>query len=373
MKGKRNKEQNNKNIRIWIVAAAVTTTILFLSKIPFASAFAGKRIHIISSTLPFRRILKEGQRNRIPYPSAQRSLSIIMSNNSDNKEGSKSHKVAVHWFRNGLRLHDNAPLLDACQNSETLLPLYIIDPEAPFAQSPNRKAGTIRANFILESIRELNTKLQAISQDSGMNSRLVVLLGKPEIVLPAVMESIGATALYYEREPAEPIRNSDAKVLDGIDDTVDIVGYDTHTLHPMEHYLTKCKGQVAPSTYGAFTKIFHQLGSIPIEVETVTQVPPLPPLMAEMTVGKDDYDDDDNKYMECPSLERLGYDSNNLKTRFKSGIDFYGGEDAGVKLLNTMMTRKKWVCEFEKPKTKPNALKVDTTGLSACKFCFIRS
>lgn len=35
--------------------------------------------------------------------------------------------VAVHWFRNGLRLHDNPALLEAINKAEKLITLYIFD------------------------------------------------------------------------------------------------------------------------------------------------------------------------------------------------------------------------------------------------------
>lgn len=35
--------------------------------------------------------------------------------------------VAVHWFRNGLRLHDNPALLRAAKDAEKLILLYIFD------------------------------------------------------------------------------------------------------------------------------------------------------------------------------------------------------------------------------------------------------
>jgi len=269
------------------------------------------------------------------------------------KSVDSKHPVAVHWFRNGLRLHDNPSLLDACQNSSSILPLYIIDPDAPFAQTAGIRAGAIRANFVLESIREMDQKLKE------NNSRLVVLLGKPEVILPKVMEQIDATALYYEREPAAPIREMDALVLDQIDrKKVKIQGYDTHTLHPMEHYLAHCKGGVAPSTYGVFTKIFNQL-KVPEEVPTIN-LDLLPPLPSSVhTIEQDG---------ECPSMSDLGYDMKDVENRFKNGIEVVGGEDAAIALLDTMMKRTQWVCTFEKPKTSPNALKIDTTGLSACKF-----
>jgi cryptochrome len=274
-----------------------------------------------------------------------------------------SKQVSIHWFRNGLRLHDNPCLLDACSNSEWLLPLYVIDPENPFAQTAGRRAGCIRANFILESINELDQKLQSLG------SRLVVVIGKPEKVLPEIVASLQVSSLYYEREPAAPIREADAEVLDAIRTRLKdggsqqecrIVGYDTHTLHPMEHYVARCEGNIAPSTYGVFTNIFEKLGPVPREVDDVTSCPPMPDNIEKLKVTC-------QYHLQVPSLEQLGYDKDELKNREKGGIAFRGGEDAGVALLNTMMKRSQWVCTFEKPKTSPNALSVDTTGLSPCK------
>ena len=276
---------------------------------------------------------------------------------------SESEKVSIHWFRNGLRLHDNPCLLDACKQSDKLLPLYVIDPEAPFAQTAGRGAGCIRANFVLESLHELDEKLKS------MDSQLVVVLGKPEKVIPEIVMSINVSFLYYERDPAAPIRAADAKVLEAIRQRLkqgedkqecSIEGYDTHTLHPMERYVSCCKDNVAPSTYGGLTKIFERLGPVPQEVDNVTSCPPLPDNLNNL---KDMFDND----LTVPSLERLGYDKNDLKNRDKGGISFLGGEDAGLDLLNRMMKRTQWICTFEKPKTSPNALSVDTTGLSPCK------
>jgi cryptochrome len=304
--------------------------------------------------------------NTIPlYKNAYRRLhqkpDIFLNMSSSNK----SHKVCIHWFRNGLRFHDNECLLDASTRSETMVPLYVIDPEMPFAQTPNRKAGAIRANFILESIQEMDKKLKAAKN----GSRMVVLLGKPHEVIPEVINQIQADAIYYEREPASPIREADRLVLDHIEKqcakrSIEIHGYDTHTLHPMEHYFAHCKDNVAPSSYGSFTKIFNKL-RVPTEVQTIDidTIPPLPSGIVQLGVGKN-HCGKESDYMNCPTLSKLGYDEKELADRFECGLELRGGEDCGLEILEFMMKRTQWICTFEKPKTSPNALKVDTTGLS---------
>jgi DNA photolyase len=284
---------------------------------------------------------------------------------SDSSSKAKKDSVGIYWYRNALRFHDNPSLLDACTNCATLLPIYIIDPECPFSQTPGIAAGCIRANFVLESMKEVNTKLQQKYQ-----SQLLVITGKATTILPQLISTFNVTDLYYEREPALPIRESDQLVLEAIrtealPKIVNVHGYDTHTLHPMESYLSKCKGHVAPSTYGGFTKIFQTFPRLKAEVMDVTTVPPLPSNTS--TTIQDVFGTTAGT---VPTLELLGYDPTLLEHRKRGGIDFMGGEDFALNLLDKQMSRTQWVATFEKPNTSPNALTVDTTGLSTCTYCY---
>jgi len=323
----------------------------------------------LSNVFPILHFLLLSSSRRPPskFHYSLRSSSRTLSSLKMAKSSSEECKVAIHWFRNGLRFHDNPCLLDSCQKSEKLIPLYVIDPEAPFAQTADRRAGTVRANFVLESMKELDKKLR------DMGSELVVVLGKSSEVIPEIVSSLEASALFYEQEAATPVRKADAKVLKAIKDRLKqdgdrteckIKGYATHTLHPMEKYLAKCDGNVAPSSYGKFTKIFETF-TVPKEVEVVQEVPGIPEKAMEQL--KKSFGDK----LCMPTLEQLGYDNakQDLKNRGRGGFDFKGGEDAGLAQLNKMMERKQWVATFEKPKTSPNnAKRPDTTALSPCKF-----
>lgn len=66
----------------------------------------------------------------------------------------KKHKVAMHWFRKGLRLHDNPSLLEACTSSSTVYPIFIID---PWFAKPD-KVGINRYSFLLESLKDLDKR-----------------------------------------------------------------------------------------------------------------------------------------------------------------------------------------------------------------------
>lgn len=70
-------------------------------------------------------------------------------------------KTVIHWFRKGLRLHDN-PALNAAiklvkeNNDFVLRPIYIFDPEMDdfVRMGPNRK------RFLQESLVQLNNDLK---------------------------------------------------------------------------------------------------------------------------------------------------------------------------------------------------------------------
>jgi deoxyribodipyrimidine photolyase len=296
----------------------------------------------------------------VPPLSKPRLKSLTQSMSTSSTGTTNAAAVSVYWYRNALRFHDNPSLSDACHRSRHLLPLYIIDPAAPFGQTV--AAGCLRANFALESIQHVDETLRRLHNDTQM----VVIVGSPSEVLPKVLAAVGATDLYYEREPAAPVRANDQMVLAAIQNSrqpCTIHGYDTHTLHPMETYLAKCKSGVAPATYGGFTKIFQSL-TIPKEVPTVTAVPSLPVNALDRlraVFGED--------ALKVPTLSDLGYHNAEaqLATRAKGGLDFVGGEHVALQLLERQVTnRSQWAATFEKPKTSPNALTVDTTGLSPC-------
>lgn len=70
----------------------------------------------------------------------------------------KKHSAAIHWFRKGLRLHDNPSLLEACKTSTTVYPIFIID---PWFAKPD-KIGINRYAFLLETLADLDTRYHVI-------------------------------------------------------------------------------------------------------------------------------------------------------------------------------------------------------------------
>lgn len=97
---------------------------------------------------------------------------------------------SIHWFRKGLRLHDNPALLDACKNSTHVYPVFIIDPL--FANI--EKVGVNRYSFLLQALADLDESLRKLG------SKLFVARGKPEHVFPILWKQWNISYLTFERD-----------------------------------------------------------------------------------------------------------------------------------------------------------------------------
>ena len=103
--------------------------------------------------------------------------------------------VAIHWFRKGLRLHDNPSLREVLEmKNKKVIPLYILDPHF---QNPEY-VGVNRMNFLMQCLADLDQGLQK------WGLRLVVAKGKPEDVFPKLFSKYETKLLSFEKETVEP-------------------------------------------------------------------------------------------------------------------------------------------------------------------------
>lgn len=106
-------------------------------------------------------------------------------------------KRILVWFRNDLRLHDNEMLMEALAKSNEILPVYFFDPRH-FERTPYHtlKTGVHRTRFLIQSVAALR---QSFIQ---MGGNLMVVVGKPEEVLPALVQQYDLHEVYHHREVA---------------------------------------------------------------------------------------------------------------------------------------------------------------------------
>nr|WP_314898738.1 DASH family cryptochrome [uncultured Deefgea sp.] len=99
--------------------------------------------------------------------------------------------TAAYWFRNDLRLSDNASLHLACQQCDELALIYCIAPDEE-TQWGFTRVGQHRKAFLSDTLHDL----AAACAERG--NPLIIIAGQPEQVLPPLLRQLNTTALYCE-------------------------------------------------------------------------------------------------------------------------------------------------------------------------------
>ncbi|KAK3103392.1 hypothetical protein FSP39_018906 [Pinctada imbricata] len=247
-----------------------------------------------------------------------------------------STKRAIHWFRKGLRLHDNPALVAACQNAEDVRPVFILDPW--FTKHAN--VGINRWRFLLQSLEDLDNSLKKI------NSRLFVIRGNPKEVFGRLFKEWNISLLTYEVD-TEPYAVSRDKEIDDLaaKNKVQVTKCISHTLFDTEKTIAK-NGGSPPLTYQRLQTVLSSMGAPPKNIPS--------PSACNTKVASDH----DRNYG-VPTLEELGKNSKDC-----GPLLFKGGETEALDRLDRMLKKVNWICTFEKPKTEPNTLDPSTTVLS---------
>jgi deoxyribodipyrimidine photo-lyase len=110
--------------------------------------------------------------------------------------------LAIHWFRNDLRLRDNTALAEACARADALLPVFVLDER--LLASP--ALGAPRVRFLLDCLARLAADLEARGR------RLVVRRGDPARVLPQLARESHAQLVTWNRDTTPFAARRDARV-----------------------------------------------------------------------------------------------------------------------------------------------------------------
>merc|ERR1711976_761006 len=262
-----------------------------------------------------------------------------------------TNPTVIHWFRKGLRFHDNPALLSAINLSNekqlTFKSLFIIDPH----YGKKYKVGANRWRFLHQTLVDLDKTLKK------HDSRLFVAEGEPSKIIKTLIKDWNVQAITFEdeTEPYPQQRDIEIKKLCK-QEGVEVITKQGHTLWNPEEILMKNSG-TTPMTYSGFSAVAEKLKKPAKPLDAPEEIPSL---------NKFDKDLKFDKNYKIPKMEdlaeRFDFDMKDLGEKCK----FPGGETEALKRLekNVSMKRAKWVREFEKPKTSPNSLKPCTTVLS---------
>jgi len=243
---------------------------------------------------------------------------------------------SIHWFRKGLRLHDNPALTAALNDSKEFWPLFILDPW--FVETG--KVGVNRWRFLLETLQDLDTSL------NKLGSSLFVARGSPKEVLSNLIDEWKVTKITfeYDSEPYAKTRDEEIQKM-AKDKGVEVVVCVSHTLFNLEKIVDHNGGK-PPLTYQRFQTVLAGLGTPPKARQAPTEIKASTPQRPQ------EFD------VPC-SLKAMG-----VSETPPADSVFPGGESEALKRLDTVLKRTSWVANFEKPQTSPNSLEPSTTVLS---------
>ncbi len=110
--------------------------------------------------------------------------------------------TALLWLRRELRVHDHPALVAAASGAAHLVPVFCLDDRL----LAGRHASGPRTQFLLQSLEDLDRSLRR------RGSRLVVLRGIPERVLPSLARQLGAGRLHFSADVSPFARARDSAV-----------------------------------------------------------------------------------------------------------------------------------------------------------------
>uniref|UniRef100_A0A0W0FWC1 Photolyase/cryptochrome alpha/beta domain-containing protein n=1 Tax=Moniliophthora roreri TaxID=221103 RepID=A0A0W0FWC1_MONRR len=263
----------------------------------------------------------------------------------------------LYWFRTDLRLH-SSPALHAALSlqPEVLYPIWTWDPEYVYAH----RVGVNRFNFLLESIHDLSRSLTVCNS----KSKLHVVRGKPQAIIPALIKEWRISHLVYEKDTAgyACIRDAEIKriVSEAGVEVVDVLG---HTLYDPEQ-VVKSNGGKATLSLSSWHSAVKKLQEPPRPLPAPKSLPPPgDTTISDLNVSdhskraSGDVDINEETRLsqvtcygpshnfEIPTLEELGLPEATTSIR--------GGEKEALRRLEEFCKNKEQVALFAKPKTSP--------------------
>ncbi|SEW25232.1 DASH family cryptochrome [Halobacterium jilantaiense] len=143
--------------------------------------------------------------------------------------------TAVVWFRDDLRVTDNATLTDAVDAADAVVPVYVFDPrDRRETRYGTAKCGPHRTQFRRESVRDLRESIR----DRG--GELLVRRGRPEELLSELARRTDADAVYAQTKPATEERARAHAVEAALPEGVSFEQRWTHTLYHVSDLPTPC-------------------------------------------------------------------------------------------------------------------------------------
>lgn len=216
------------------------------------------------------------------------------------------------WFQKNLRIHDNEALWQACQNSDTVIGVYCIDPrDFELHHMGFKKTEKYRAKFILETLADLQKSL------SALNIPLLIFQDKPEAVLPRLIKDYQISEVFHQHEWTHNEALVFQKIVSNVNGVTFFGFYDQCLIHPDDYPF-----EVPVKLPEVFT-IYRKKTEQNLQIRPLNQIPSKRknhPAIESSTI---------------PSLLDLGFAD--FKQPPHSAFPFQGGETDALKRLSAYL------------------------------------
>jgi len=231
-------------------------------------------------------------------------------------------KTSIVWFKTDLRLQDNETLVKAISQSEAIIPVYCFD-ETHFETTHFgfKKTGSFRAQFLLESLLDLDKNLRALG------SGLIVVKGKPEIEIPKIVAQYKAAKVFAKREVSYEEKQTEALLKEALFKIkCEFETFSTSTLYHAEDLPFSIKD--IPDVFSNFRKKTEKESPIRNAFEKPSEIK-----SPELAV------------IDLPTLEELGLPF--IPIDDKAAIQFKGGETQAISRLNHYFFESKCISDYK--------------------------
>ncbi|MGK0324925.1 MAG: deoxyribodipyrimidine photo-lyase [Polaribacter sp.] len=235
----------------------------------------------------------------------------------------KQNNTGLIWFRNNLRIIDNASLEKAVENCNKIIAVYCFDPKLfRIDEFGFQKTAKFRAKFLIETITDLKQNL------ANINVTLLTYFESPENKIHEICDAFSIDAIYTQKEwtKEEIITNNLTK--DTLSETIDFIeDYDQFLYHPKT--VSKNFNNI-PDVFTQFRKKLEKYITIQEEV-SISKLP------VSNTIENN---------TKIPTLLELGF--NDFEVQPNTAFPFLGGENEALKRLNYYLFESKKVGFYKK-------------------------
>ncbi len=231
-------------------------------------------------------------------------------------------RTSIVWFKTDLRLYDNETLIKAIAQSDEIIPVYCFDAaEFVITEFGFQKTGSFRAQFLLESLIDLDKNLRAIG------SGLLILKGNPEVEIPKIVQEYKATKVFSKKEVSYEENQTEIKVREELFKLkCELKTFSTSTLYHAEDLSFSIKD--IPDVFSNFRKKTEKDAIIRVSFEEPTELksPEIKPI-------------------NLPTLQELGIDFITIDSR--AVLKFKGGETEAIHRLNHYFFETKCISQYK--------------------------